>query len=91
MIIIYIALAAVLLRRKILAYWRPIHALMYLALFFGVVHADLSGTDFQNWAILVIFNGLFVAAIAAFVYKRWQFHQIRAKSKKRLKDSAVKK
>jgi predicted ferric reductase len=83
LIIIYVALAAVLLRRKISTYWRVFHALMYVALFFGIVHADLSGSDFENWAVLVIFNGLFAAVLAAFVYKRWQFHQMKAKSKKR--------
>jgi len=82
LIIIYIAVAAVLLRRKILAYWRPFHALMYLALFFGIVHADLSGADFKNWVILLVFNGLFVAALAAFAWKRWQFHRMKTRRKK---------
>ncbi len=84
LILIYIAFAAVLLRRKIVRYWRPFHALMYVALFFGIVHADLLGSDFQNIAILVICNGLFVTALAAFSWKRWQFHQIKARSKKSL-------
>jgi hypothetical protein len=82
LIIIYIAVAAVLLRRKIMAYWRPFHALMYLALFFAIVHADLSGTDFKNWVILLVFNGLFVAALAAFAWKRWQFHRMKTRRKK---------
>jgi len=82
LIIIYIAVAAVLLRRKIMAYWRPFHALMYLALFFGIVHADLSGTDFKNWVILLVFNGLFMAALAAFAWKRWQFHRMKTGRKK---------
>jgi len=83
LIIIYIALIAVLLRRKAIAYWRPFHALMYLALFFGVVHANLSGTDFlQNTFITFTFNILFAVAIAAFALKRWQFHKIKARKKK---------
>jgi sulfoxide reductase heme-binding subunit YedZ len=82
LIIIYIAVVAVLLRRKIMAYWRLFHALMYVALFFGIVHADLSGTDFGNWVILIIFNGLFLAALAAFVWKRWQFYKLNARRKK---------
>ena len=82
LIIIYIAVVAVLLRRKIMAYWRPFHGLMYVALFFGIVHADLSGTDFGNWVILIVFNGLFVAALAAFAWKRWQFHRIKTRRKK---------
>lgn len=83
LIIIYIALIAVLLRRKAIAYWRPFHALMYLALFFGVVHANLSGTDFlQNTFITFTFNILFAVAIAAFALKRWQFHKMKAKKLK---------
>lgn len=83
LIIIYIALTAVLLRRKISTYWRVFHALMYVALFFGIVHADLSGSDFENFAVLIVFNGLFVAVLAAFVYKRWQFYQLKVRIKKR--------
>ncbi len=62
-----------------MAYWRYFHALMYVALFFGVVHANLWGRDFENGFIVVIYDGLFVAALAAFVLKRWQFYQIKQK------------
>ncbi len=82
LILIFIAFAAVLLRRKITRYWRWFHALMYVALFFGVVHADLSGTDFENLGIVAVFNGLFVAAVAAFAFKRWQFYRIKHKKRK---------
>jgi len=82
LILIYVAFAAVLLRRKIVAYWRPLHMLMYLALFFGIVHANLRGTDFQNIYITITFDVLFAGALAAFALKRWQFYQIRAKVRK---------
>lgn len=81
LIIIYVAFVAVLLRRKFIAYWRWFHALMYVALFFGIAHADLLGGDFENFAILLVFNGLFAAAIAAFVLKRWQFYRMKHKEK----------
>ena len=81
LIIIYIAFVAVLLRRKMMAYWRPFHALMYVALFFGIVHANLSGTDFGNLAILIVFNGLFAGTLVAFGLKRWQFYRIKARAK----------
>lgn len=84
LIIIYIAFAAVLLRRKMLAYWRYLHALMYIALFFGIVHADLSGTDFGNLAVLVVFNGLFTAVLVAFSLKRLQFYRLKARLKKKV-------
>lgn len=82
LILIYIAFGAVLLRRKITAYWRPFHALMYLALFVGIVHANLIGIDFGNLYIKIIFDGLFGATLAAFVLKRWQFYRIKSKVKK---------
>jgi DMSO/TMAO reductase YedYZ heme-binding membrane subunit len=81
LIIIYIAFVAVILRRKIVSYWRPFHALMYVALFFGIAHANLIGTDFQNIIVLISLNALFVASILAFVLKRWQMHKIRNKQK----------
>jgi len=79
LIIIYIAFAAVLLRRKIPKYWRPFHALTYLALFFGIVHANIIGTDFENLYILVAFNALFAASIAAFFLKRYQTYRLKKK------------
>ena len=82
LIAIYTAFGAVLLRRKVEAYWRYFHALMYVALFFGVVHANLWGIDFRNGFIVVIYDGLFVAALAAFVLKRWQFNRLKARMKK---------
>jgi len=77
-----VAFVVVLLRRKIVAYWRPLHMFMYLALFIGIVHANLRGTDFQNIYITIIFDALFAGALAAFALKRWQFYQIRAKVRK---------
>ncbi len=82
LIIIYIAFAAVLVRRKITAYWRTLHALMYVAIFFGVIHANLSGTDFlQNILVRVVFNALFAAALVAFGLKRLQIYRLKARKK----------
>ena len=77
MALIYIAIVAVFLRRRIVDYLRPLHVLMYLALFLGVVHANLRGTNFQSISIQVIYDSLFVAALAAFFLKRLQFYRIR--------------
>jgi DMSO/TMAO reductase YedYZ heme-binding membrane subunit len=82
LIAVYVAFGAVLLRKKFVAYWRPFHALMYLALFFGVVHANLAGVDLENDFLMVIYDALFLAVVAAFVLKRWQFYRIRTKRKK---------
>lgn len=77
LIVIYVALAAALLRKKIPKYWRLIHVLMYLALFFGIVHANLIGNSFQNLAIIIGYNALFAASIIALFLKRLQQYRIR--------------
>ncbi len=81
LISIYVAFGAVLLRRKMVKYWRYFHMLMYLALFFGVVHANLFGVDLQGIPLRVVYIALFGAVVFAFALKRWQFHQIRVKMK----------
>ncbi len=82
LILVYVALGAVLLRKKIMAYWRAFHALMYLALFVGVVHANLIRVDFQNLAIKLVFDGLFGAALVAFGLKRLQYYRLKTRIKK---------
>lgn len=84
LLVIYIALAAALLRQRIPKYWRTwrlIHVLMYLALFFGIVHANLIGTDFQNIVITFIYDALFAGVIGAFALKRLQQYRIRNRAK----------
>jgi DMSO/TMAO reductase YedYZ heme-binding membrane subunit len=71
-IILYIALFAAFLRAKAPKYWRPFHALMYIMLLFGIVHANLIGDDFGNVGIMIIFNALFLASIAGFAIKRFR-------------------
>lgn len=81
LIVIYIALAAVLLRKQMTRFWRVFHALMYVALFFAIVHGNLIGTNFENLAISLLFNGLFAVAILAFVLKRVRNWRIRTQLK----------
>jgi hypothetical protein len=54
---------------------------MYLAFFFGIVHANLIGTDFQNIAITFIYDALFAGVIGAFALKRLQQYRIRNRAK----------
>jgi DMSO/TMAO reductase YedYZ heme-binding membrane subunit len=75
-IILYIALFAAILRAKAPKYWRPFHALIYIVLLFGIVHANLIGDSFENLGIVIIFDALFSAAIAGFVLKRYRNHQL---------------
>jgi predicted ferric reductase len=73
LILIYIGLAAILLRRRLpQTVWRPLHALMYVVLLLAIIHGNLIGTDFQSAFIFVLFNGLFAANVGAFLLKRWQ-------------------
>jgi len=74
-IIIYVAVFAALLRTKALNYWRPFHALMYVALFFGIVHGNLIGEDFRNPWIMLIFDALFALSLTSFVVKRYRNYQ----------------
>lgn len=81
-IIFYIAVFAAVLRAKAPKYWRTFHALMYVVLLLGIVHANLIGTDFENFGIMLIYNALFAAALAAFALKRYRKHLMK-------KDAAV--
>ncbi len=71
-IILYVAVLAATLRTKAPKYWRAFHALMYVVLVLGIVHANLFGKDFQNLGIIIVFNALFVASLASFVLKRYR-------------------
>jgi DMSO/TMAO reductase YedYZ heme-binding membrane subunit len=77
LILFYVALFAALLRMKSPRYWRFFHVLMYVVLFFGIVHANLMGTDFQSVVIKAIFYALFFASIGAFAYKRYRNYRMR--------------
>jgi len=71
-IILYVAVLAAILRTKAPKYWRAFHALMYVVLLFGIVHANLIGGDFQNLGITIVFNALFVASLVSFALKRYR-------------------
>jgi predicted ferric reductase len=78
-ILIYVAVFAAFLRAKAPKYWRAFHALMYVVLFFGIVHANLIGHDFLNLGIMLIFNALFIATLAGFAFKRYRNYQLKRK------------
>ncbi|MFW6375987.1 MAG: hypothetical protein ACOCZJ_02380, partial [Thermoplasmatota archaeon] len=65
------------IKSKMKKYWRAVHSLMYVVLFFVLVHGILIGTDFENIGILVIYNLLFVGVVVGFVYKRYQNWQMK--------------
>jgi DMSO/TMAO reductase YedYZ heme-binding membrane subunit len=71
-IILYVAVLATILRAKAPKYWRAFHALMYVVLLFGIVHANLIGDDFENLGIMIIFNALFLVSLCEFRVKKIQ-------------------
>ncbi len=75
----YIGIVAALLRIKHPRYWRIFHALVYVVLFFGIIHANLLGGDFTNIGIQIIYDALFSASIVGLVYKRYKNFAIRRK------------
>jgi predicted ferric reductase len=77
LIVFYVALVAALVRRRIPSLWRSFHALMYVVLFFAIVHGNLLGIDFDNPFIFVVFDALFATAIGTFVLKRVQLYRRR--------------
>ncbi|MBD3255382.1 MAG: hypothetical protein GF383_09830 [Candidatus Lokiarchaeota archaeon] len=79
LIIIYIAALAALLRNKFKTSWKKVHALVYIALFFALIHGTLIGTSFTNILILVLFYGLFALVILAFVIKRFKIYKRKKK------------
>jgi len=71
LILLYIALVAAFLRTRITRYWRYLHALMYLVLTFGIIHADLIQADFaQSPVLLALYNIIFGIVVFTFVIKR---------------------
>ena len=70
--LIYVAVVGALIRSR-LREWRYLHLVIYLALVLGVLHgALLSGFFFGDLFLNVLFLGLGVAIVGAFVAKRWQ-------------------
>ena len=83
LILIYVALGASLLRKKIITSWRLFRILIYLALFIGVIHANLRGTDFQSVYIQIVYDALFAGALLAFCLKRIQFYRVKLRTNKK--------
>lgn len=81
LILLYIGLIGVLLRKKIKS-WRIIHILMYPMLLMGFIHGFLYGTDFANVGIMIIFSILFGLAMVSFIVKRLQRYKLQQKQKK---------
>lgn len=70
--LLYIGLAAALLRTRIPQYWRWLHGLMYVVFILVYPHAVLIGTDLETPWIFGLFTALFFGVILTFFIKRIQ-------------------
>lgn len=70
LILIYVGAAAGGLRNIYKNSWKKFHNLLYVALFFGLIHGTLIGSSFKNIFVTVVFYLLFLSVMLAFFYKR---------------------
>ncbi len=75
--LVYVALFAALLMKRIGKYFRVFHPLIYLALAFAVVHANLLGVDFGSMAVKVTYDLLFSAVLGTLVLKRYKMQRLK--------------
>lgn len=77
LILVYVGAAAGGLRNIYKNSWKKFHNLLYVALFFGLIHGTLIGSSFKNIFVTVIFYLLFLSVMLAFFYKRHKNHKRR--------------
>lgn len=77
--LLYVGVGAAFLRMKTPKYWRIFHALIYVVLFLGIVHANLLGEDLANLGIKITLDAIFAASMAGLVYKRYRNYAVRQK------------
>ncbi len=70
LILLYIGFVSGFLLKIYKKSWRAFHMIVYVALFFGFVHAILLGTDFKNPYITFIFVILFLIMVYVLIDKR---------------------
>jgi len=81
LILVYTSLFAALLMKRIQKYFRIIHPIVIIALFFAVVHANLLGLDFANSnSIRIVYDLLFVSTLGAFILKHNNRYKVELKS-----------
>lgn len=70
LILLYIGFVSGILYKIYKRSWRALHMIVYISLFFGLIHAILIGTDFQNPYIAFIYVILFLIMIYVLIDKR---------------------
>lgn len=70
LILLYIGFLSGVLIRLYKKSYKLVHMIVYIALFFGLVHEYLIGTDFQNPFVTIVFVLLYLMAVYIFINKR---------------------
>lgn len=71
--LIFLAVIAGFLQRKILKFWRYVHGLNYVALTFGVIHGIMIGRDLSSSiALQVIYVLMLILTTTTFAFKRYR-------------------
>ena len=69
-ILIYLGLVAAVIMKKIPAFWRQSHWLMYPGLLLGGIHALRMGQDITSAAVKILIWAILGLTTTVFVYKR---------------------
>ena len=72
LIILYIGFIAGFLFKAYKKSWRGLHMLVYISLFFGLIHGYLIGTDFQNPFVTALFVLMFLISMFVLINKRFK-------------------
>ena len=70
LILLYVGFVSGILLKIYKMSLRTLHMIVYIAMFFGLVHAFILGTDFQNPYIAFVFVLLFIVMIYVLIDKR---------------------
>lgn len=71
LVILYMGFVGGFLLKAYKKSWRGLHMVVYIGLFFGLVHGYLIGTDFQNPFVTLIFALMFLISMFVLITKRF--------------------
>lgn len=74
--LIFVAVLAALLRKRLAKYWKYLHSLIYPAFLLGATHSILNGRDLKIPILSILFMAEIITVIAIFCYKRYQSRKI---------------
>lgn len=78
-ILIYIGFLAAVFRATLKSRWVQIHRIMYLALIFGIIHANLLGEDLLDPVIRILYNAIAGVVILTCIITMMHRHKLMKK------------